>query len=373
MPPTPSLSDPAWDRLVSAHPNGHFLQSSAWGRLRVSQGWQLRRAVQNGSKTMDEESLPDIGAQILVQQRPFARFAYIPRGPVCAPDDPRLPDLIAAIDAATRDCLFVRIEPHWADEAASHQALAGLALRPAASVQPPSTLRLDLSLGPEALLKDMKQKWRYNVGLAARKDVVVREEGAAGAAVLETLVAETAQRNGFHARPQGYYRAVFESFRNGDATSGVAQLYVARYQETPLAATLVIHHGESATYLYGGSGAEERNRMPNHAIQWHAIEAAREAGLRWYDFWGIPDAIGKALAQGETLETVPEGEDGLWGVWGFKRGFGGEVWRAASAFDRVHAPLRYRLAIERLPRLRATVRSLIARKDDTERTGDTSR
>ena len=33
--------------------------------------------------------------------------------------------------------------------------------------------------------------------------------------------------------------------------------------------------------------------------------------------------------------------DGLWGVYRFKRGFGGEVKRAAQAMDRIYNPLLY--------------------------------
>ena len=35
--------------------------------------------------------------------------------------------------------------------------------------------------------------------------------------------------------------------------------------------------------------------------------------------------------------------DGLWGVYRFKRGFGGEVVRSAPAFIRVYKPLLYRV------------------------------
>jgi peptidoglycan pentaglycine glycine transferase (the first glycine) len=45
-----------------------------------------------------------------------------------------------------------------------------------------------------------------------------------------------------------------------------------------------------------------------------------------------------------TLEArCVERHDGLWGVYRFKRGFGGRVARFAGAFDRVYNPLMYRL------------------------------
>jgi lipid II:glycine glycyltransferase (peptidoglycan interpeptide bridge formation enzyme) len=209
--------------------------------------------------------------------------------------------------------------------------------------QPPSTLRLELGKGEERLLAEMKQKWRYNIRLAERKDVeVAREEkGTEGADILARLIRETAERNGFAARTPDYYRAVWQVFDELDQ----ARLYVARFKGQALGAMLVVHYGDTATYLYGGSSERERQRMPNHALQWAAIQGALAEGLEVYDFWGIPDAIGQAVGRGEAPESVEEGEGDLWGVWGFKRGFGGGIWRAAGAWDMVHAPLRYKLAM----------------------------
>ena len=34
-----------------------------------------------------------------------------------------------------------------------------------------------------------------------------------------------------------------------------------------------------AYYMYGASGNEQRNLMPNHLLQWRAMQWARAAGL----------------------------------------------------------------------------------------------
>jgi lipid II:glycine glycyltransferase (peptidoglycan interpeptide bridge formation enzyme) len=45
-----------------------------------------------------------------------------------------------------------------------------------------------------------------------------------------------------------------------------------------------------------------------------------------------------------TLEAqFQDRHDGLWGVYRFKRGFGGRLVRTIGAWDLVYAPLRYRL------------------------------
>jgi len=327
--------DPDWDAFVAAHPHGHFLQSTAWGRLRAGQGWQVRRCLVHAA-----DGRLAAGAQALIQRRWGGAVAYVPRGPVCAPDDPAWPALLAALREGTRGCVAIRLEPHWADTAETRRWLAGRGLREADPVQPPSTIRLDLRVGPDALLAGMKQKWRYNVRLAERSGVEVSEGSAAAAdlEILEDLVHATAARQGFGSRPRGYYADVWRAFGPERA-----RVYVARHAGTPLAVMLVIHFGDTATYLYGGSSGAEHQRMPNHLLQWAAIRDAAACGLRWYDFWGIPDAIGRAVTQGQRPEDVPAGEGDLWGVWGFKRGFGGEVWRAVGAWDDVRGRARYRV------------------------------
>ena len=347
----PSVAE--WDAFVQAAPLGHFLQASAWATIRAGQGWAVRRVA---LRDPDGGSILQ-GAQVLVRGRWGLRMAYVPRGPVVESDGVLSPSLMAAIDALTADCIFVRFEPPWEDRPEARQLLSGFGLRPAEAVQPASTVMLDLRGGPEVLLAGMKQKWRYNIRLAERRGVQVSQEHAEdGWTDFESLVHHTAQRNGFGARPLGYYRSV------GRAFGSAAHLYVARLDGQALAGILVLHHGRQATYLYGGSSDLHRDAMPNHLLQWQAIQDAARAGLDRYDFWGIPDALGLAAVEGRDLDAVsaPQTETGqqagLWGVWGFKRGFGGRVWRAVGAWDRVHAPLRYALALQVLPRLRRFVR-----------------
>ena len=104
---------------------------------------------------------------------------------------------------------------------------------------------------------------------------------------------------------------------------------------------MVFRHGPDAYYLYGASSNEERNRMPAYGLQWAAMQWARRQGCTRYDLWGIPDADAERL-EAEFMER----SDGLWGVYRFKRGFGGDIVRSIGAFDYVYnAPLyqMYRL------------------------------
>ena len=226
----------------------------------------------------------------------------------------------------------MRLEPEWE----IGQAPAVPDLRPApdsAIVQAPATIMLDLRPPPEAILAQMKPKWRYNIRLAERKGIRVRMGGAADLPLFHRLSEVTAARDGFPIRTEEYYRTAFNLFARSDS----AALLVAEYEGKPLSALMAFVCGRMAIYLYGASSDEERNRMPNHLLQWRAMLWAKERGCEVYDLWGIPSTGDGGQGTGDTAERLPEG------LLKFKEGFGGRVVRYAGAFDVVYNRPLYRV------------------------------
>jgi lipid II:glycine glycyltransferase (peptidoglycan interpeptide bridge formation enzyme) len=176
----------------------------------------------------------------------------------------------------------------------------------------------------------MKAKTRYNVGLAERRGVTVYLGTTAELPAFYALLEATAKRDRFYIRPIGYYADVLEAFGSD------AALLLAEYEGELLGGIVVVAFGAEATYLYGASSNEHRNLMPTYFLQWRGMIWARERGCRRYDLWGIPK---DAAAESEP----DEGEGGLWGVYRFKQGFGGEKLSYAGAFDYVYSPVRYGL------------------------------
>ena len=72
---------------------------------------------------------------------------------------------------------------------------------------------------------------------------------------------------------------------------------------------------------------------------------AKERGCSTYDLWGIPEEAG--LGQEQDMEAALE-RGGLWGVYRFKRGFGGRVVRYAS-HDYVYSRFFYWLGMKVSP------------------------
>jgi len=351
---TENDNDTAWDQFVAGSPYGHLLQSSTWGAFKSAHGWQARRLV------VHEHGQIVAGAQILLRRLRAGTVAYIPRGPVLAPGDTtRLATLLAEVHRVARGqgAIFLKVEPPWEDDPGLTTWLESLGFRPGQTVQPRSTICLDLAPALDDILAQMKSKWRYNIRLATRKEVQVRAATEADLPAFYSLLQVTGQRDGFAIHDAGYYADAWQRF----VPVGQGELFLATYQNELLAGIMVFALGRTAIYMYGASSDRERFRMPNHLLQWTAIQWAKARGCTVYDFWGIPDQVQGAQGQdpkegdyqtGSPTTSADESERGLWGVWRFKQGFGGRVVRFAGAFDYVYRPTLYWLGMRLLPRLR---------------------
>jgi lipid II:glycine glycyltransferase (peptidoglycan interpeptide bridge formation enzyme) len=343
------VADENWDVFVDESPHGHFLQTSVWRDLKCKFGWQGRRVA------LAERSGRIVGgAQALLRRvGPFA-LAYVPKGPVVDWHD--APTVQALMRALARVCgeegaVALKIEPDLPDTPRFRRLLFELGFRPSNhTVQPRSTIVLDIGGDEEMILQRMKSKWRYNVRLAARKGVTVRTLEPDELPIFHALMAATGSRDGFAVHEPAYYD---EAYALMTPRHGVFLL--AEYESRPLGAMVVAEASGVASYLWGASNNEERSRMPNHALQWAAIQWARSRGARRYDFWGIPDDVGKIAAglrngdgSGVAADELPLDldllpDDGLWGVYRFKQGFGGHVFRSVGTWDYPLYPLGYRV------------------------------
>ncbi|MDE3091733.1 MAG: peptidoglycan bridge formation glycyltransferase FemA/FemB family protein [Chloroflexota bacterium] len=325
----------AWNDFVRAR-GGHILQSTAWAELKSRFGWSAQRvALARGNEFV-------AGAQILYRQLPLGlRFAYVPRGPVADPQDRAT--FTALVDALcnaarTRGAFVLKVELNEREDSASNLRSAICHLPSANPIQPRTTIHVDLTRDLDAILAQMKPKWRYNIRLAERKGVTVRAGNADDIATFYRLLQVTGARDAFAIHSLDYYRAAFDLFTAQNA----ARLFVAEYAGEPLAAIFVTAFGAEAIYLYGASGNAHRERMPNHALHWHAMQWAKSRGCARYDLWGIADT---AWAEAPVIENVEAQRDASLphGLYQFKQGFGGEVVRYAGAFDMVFSRWRYAL------------------------------
>jgi lipid II:glycine glycyltransferase (peptidoglycan interpeptide bridge formation enzyme) len=323
-------ADAAWDAFVAGHPDGHVLQTARWAALKRAFGWTFERAV---LRTIPSPDAPILGgASILYRRLPWGQtLAYVPKGPVVDWGDPaqvRAVLTMAREFSLKQRAALLKIEPELPDSAELAAVLAGYGFRPSPQrIQPLSTIHIDLAADEETILSRMKPKWRYNVRLAERKGVTVREGSAADLPAIQKLLEVTGERDSFGVHSADYYARATELF----GPAGLMAWLLAEHEGEMLAAIAVFALGQRAWYMWGASGESGRNLMPNHALQWAAMQWAKSRGCRIYDLWGIPDEVG--ADPDAYVEPESWGEGGLWGVYRFKQGFGGQVVRYTGAWD----------------------------------------
>ena len=221
--------------------------------------------------------------------------------------------------------ICVRFDLLWPAGRLAGVEVPGLRKSPL-DIQPSSTVLIDLHQSPDDLLAQMHKKNRYNVGLSRRKGVLVAEVEE-GLERWYRMYRETAERDRISIHPFRYYERLFQIAR--DSPHLTLHLYLAEHDGDLLAGIIVAHLGDHATYLYGASSNCKRELMPNYALQWHALQAAREAGMAVYDLFGVPPADDPAHP--------------MHGLYRFKTGFGGSLVHREGSWDVVIQPVSYRL------------------------------
>lgn len=298
----PLEDEKALDDLVGRQPLQPFLQSWVWGEFQHVLGrpiWRL--GAYDGANL--------VGAALVIRHELLLGKAYLycPRGPIA--DTPEaLRSLFGALCALGKkeDVMYVKVDPninHFSDDV---PALAeGFAL--GTSLQPQQTMVINTAQSPDDSLASMHPKTRYNIRLAEKKEVKVRWSTAPkDMDEFLRLMHLTATRQGIRLHPDHYYQQLFSALKS----VGMAELILAEYNGAIRAAHMIIWHGQTATYLHGGSDDSNKEAMAPYLLQWETIKEANRRGVKEYDLWGI----------------APDDEPThKWaGVTRFKRGFSGQ-------------------------------------------------
>jgi peptidoglycan pentaglycine glycine transferase (the first glycine) len=308
-----------YKKFLEGHPKGHFMQSPQWGRIKSD--WKWEAVVQR-----DEGGKIKAGVSVLIRKVPGLPYTmmYSPRGPVCDLHDK---DTLALLVAGVRalaikyKAYIYKIDPDIpvSDTLfAQHMRSFGFRLsdngKNFEGVQPKFVFRLDIREKTEdEIFALFHQKTRYNIRLAQRHDVAIRVRDETYLDELMPIMVETGRRDGFATRPKSYFERLLKEL--GEK----ARLYIAYYQDKPVAGAIASQYGDKTWYLYGASSSKYRNIMPNHLLQWEMIRWAVSSGCRIYDFRGV---------SGDLREDNP-----LYGLYRFKKGFGGEFTEFIGEFD----------------------------------------
>lgn len=317
-----------WNQFIKDRPDGHVVQSWEWGEFRAEWGTEPVRIV-----VFDEDEIKAACSFTLHKAPLINKFVgYAGKGPVFA-DVTHLVPLISKIKEVAKDknCIFVKFEPNVTTDPDQffHKNLKKSPKEIFAS----QTLEIDLTKSEGELLDNFHEKWRYNIRLAARRDIAV-ESGESEEDLEEfiKLQRETASRDKFFIHPDNYYRTLWKKFHPHQ----LAHILTAKVDGEVAASWFLFTFGDYLYYTYGSSNYELRSYMPSHALMWSAIQFGRSKGLKRFDLWGAAKRIDGLLDE----------KDPWAGFTKFKEGFSPERKILIGAYDLVlNQPLYHTFAL----------------------------
>lgn len=273
--------------FANAH-DGGFLQSWAWGRFQESAGMIVNRYwVMDGNDVI-------ASSQLIVKKFPvgFSKL-YIPRGPCMRADISHdiqmkaLTMLFADIEksASWQKAIFIDSDPSWLRDAENGSALVSYGFsRIAETVQPVTNFVMNIEPDEKTLLGNMHPKTRYNIGVALRKGISVREGDAEhDAKIFFRLVSKTSDRKLIASHSYEYYEKMIRSLRENKA----GMLLMAQSQGEPIAGVIIGFSKRFAVYLHGGFDYAYRQLQAPYLLHWKAIQYAKDRGMIRYDFGGV--------------------------------------------------------------------------------------
>lgn len=319
------MTDRDIENFIRTSPKGHFCQSEKWAAFKHDWNWTRKTVA-----VTDQNGNIKGAISFLLRKTPILPYhlMYAPRGPVCDPNDAEtLNALIEKSKELAKKChgYIIKIDPDVSAqntgfiktlETAGFSRIAGKNFD---AVQPNFVFRLDIKGKTEdEVFAAFASKTRYNIRVAEKNGVKVRVGDLSDLTEFARIMKITGERDGFATRPESYFKGLLTAMGEN------ARLYVAELDGKMIAATIPIQYGNKTWYLYGASDNEYRNAMPNYLLQWEMIRWAIRSGCEIYDFRGVSGDLSP--------------ENPLYGLYRFKKGFGGELTEFCGEFNLITKP-----------------------------------
>lgn len=126
---------------------------------------------------------------------------------------------------------------------------------------------------------------------------------------------ETGHRDHFQCRSLSYIKKLLRT----ECKTVKPLLYIAKRDGKIMGGILNLRRVDTELYLFGATIKTEDGLSPGYLLQYTAMESAKEAGIKYYDMFGIEGKDGR----GEHLKSLTL----------FKTAFGGERYYRTPTFD----------------------------------------
>lgn len=312
-----------WNHFVASSPHGHISQSFEWGLFRAGEGWRPHWIALEEGDALE-------GAALLLEKplRGLGRSVFlVPRGPIVDyADGEKVSTLCRAMETTVvqHGGLFLRINPEIRADAERPPSFSDL-VRAKSELQHRCTFRLSLHPDLEEIRRRMEGRTRYAISRGLKRGVEVTSGCTeTDVAHFHALLRETAARQAFRIQAESFFQNLVRTL----GPEGRVRIFLARHRDRVVSGAVVLLFGPKSWYTWGGSSIAGREANPNELLHWEIIRWLKERGIEYYDLHGVA--------------CDPRPEDRTWGVYLFKRGFGGERVEWMGEWDRVLSPLGHR-------------------------------
>ncbi len=300
-----------------------IFQSEFWAKVKAPLWHPFAFSFSSGEKK----------SEVLVLVRTFIQLfsiAYIPFGPECKLDKTELYELSLSLKKKLpQSVILLRFDLPYLSEFEVVKPFHVCK----ESVQADATVIIkldeDFSLHTRAKRNIAKTKEVFTVELATEDEIEA----------WHSAYVETGERDGFQTRSLSYIKKLMRF----DTKTVKPLLYLAKQGGKVMGGILNLRGQDTELYLFGATLKSEDNLSPGYLLQYTAMSKAKDAGLKYYDMFGIEGKEGR----GEHLKSLTL----------FKTAFGGARYYRTPTFD-----FYYKGLFARAYRLMENLRYSIYRK-----------
>ncbi len=335
------LTPEEFRHFADSHPNKSFYQTPEIAKLRELSG---QKAYYCGVKKGNQI----LAAALLIFRKTFLKYQtfFCPGGPLVDYEDTKLLNFfIQNLQKQLKNlhALNLHIEPYYelierdrdgivVPNGFNHQKavknLQNLGFKPLKTPSQPQYLFvMDINnRTKEQLLADFKRNTRNHIKKAEKMGVKIRELNREELRRLKSITASTADRRHFSDKPLEYYQNMYDLFsRKGQVKFVLAEAEIDG-KTVDLSTAMFITYGDEVIYLFSGSNEKYmKDYNAQYLIQWHMIQFAAENHFQKYNFYGI--------------QGLPDPNSPDYGIYNFKKGFGGRVVELLGGYNLTISPL----------------------------------
>ena len=172
----------------------------------------------------------------------------------------------------------------------------------------------------DEIFADFKRNTRNHIRKAEKQGVTIRELKRDELKHLKTITDKTAHRRDFTDQPLSYYESMYDLLTPRNAVKFLLAEANIDGKQTDLSAAMFITYGDEVVYLFSGSDeAYMRDYNAQYLIQWYMIQHAVDHNFKKYNFYGINE--------------LPNRDSKDYGIYDFKKGFGGHVVELIGSYE----------------------------------------